>query len=211
MARFNDLIQGYRKFRETGWAQQRSRWAELAEGQSPKVMILACSDSRVEPAIIFDASPGEMFVVRNVANLAPPYETTGGYHGVSAALEFAVTQLEVEELVVMGHGLCGGCAAALTGQFDNAPSGEGRFIASWVSMLKDESDAVRASHAKLDRAAFEEMELRAVKVSLANLRTFPWIAEREADGRLSLHGCHFAITEGKLYMLDEAEDVFRSV
>ena len=135
MTRFNDLIQGYRKFRETGWAQQRSRWAELAEGQSPKVMILACSDSRVEPAIIFDASPGEMFVVRNVANLAPPYETTGGYHGVSAALEFAVTQLEVEELVVMGHGLCGGCAAALTGQFDNAPSGEGRFIASWVSML----------------------------------------------------------------------------
>ena len=211
MARFNDLIQGYRKFRETGWAQQRSRWAELAEGQSPKVMILACSDSRVEPAIIFDASPGEMFVVRNVANLAPPYETTGGYHGVSAALEFAVTQLEVEELVVMGHGLCGGCAAALTGQFDNAPSGEGRFIASWVSMLKDESDAVRASHAKLDRAAFEEMELRAVKVSLANLRTFPWIAEREADGRLSLHGCHFAITEGKLYMLDEAEDTLRPV
>jgi carbonic anhydrase len=99
MTRFNDLIDGYHRFRDTGWARERGRWSELAEGQSPRVMIIACSDSRVEPAIIFDASPGEMFVVRNVANLAPPFETTGGYHGVSAALEFAVTQLEVEESI----------------------------------------------------------------------------------------------------------------
>jgi carbonic anhydrase len=211
MTRFTDLIDGYRRFHDHGWQRERERWSELAEGQSPKVMIIACSDSRVEPAIIFDASPGEMFVVRNVANLAPPYETTGGYHGVSAALEFAVTQLEVEEIVVMGHGLCGGCSAALTGQFDDAPTGEGRFIASWVSMLRDARDAVRANHAQLDRAAFQEMELRAVQVSMANLRTFPFVAERERDGRLSLHGCHFAIAEGKLYTLDEAEDTFRPV
>src|SRR5919112_6778360 len=120
MARLPTLLDGYRRFRETGWKRERERWSELAEGQSPKVMVIACSDSRVEPAIIFDAKPGEMFVVRNVANLAPPFETTPGYHGVSAALEFAVTQLEVDEILVLGHGSCGGCGAAPARQFDNA-------------------------------------------------------------------------------------------
>ena len=211
MTRFSDLIEGYGRFRSTDWHSERERWAELAEGQSPRVMILACSDSRVEPAVIFDANPGEMFVVRNVAALAPPYETTPGLHGVSAALEFAVTQLEVEEVVVMGHGLCGGCAAALTRKFDDAPSGEGRFIAGWVSQLDEARDRVIARHDQLDGKAFADMELEGVRVSLANLRTFPWVAEREADGRLSLHGCHFSIADGKLYVLDEAEDVFRPV
>src|SRR5688572_31558975 len=103
-------------------------------------MVIACSDSRVEPSIIFDARPGEMFVVRNVAALAPPYETTPGRHGVSAALEFAVTQLEVEEIIVMGHGSCGGCAAALSGQFDDALSAEGRFIAAWVRLSDKAGD-----------------------------------------------------------------------
>src|SRR5688572_22292244 len=170
MTRFTDLIDGYHRFRDTGWARERDRWSQLAEGQSPKVMVLACSDSRVEPAIIFDASPGEMFVVRNVANLAPPYETSAGYHGVSAALEFAVTQLEVEEVVVMGHGLCGGCAAALTGQFDDAEHGEGHFIADWIELLRDARDSVRARCGASDfgRAAFREMELEGVRVSLAN-------------------------------------------
>src|SRR5215210_7275641 len=115
MARFSDLIDGYRRFRAHGWEAQRERWAQLAEGQSPRVMVIACSDSRVDPAEIFDARPGEMFVVRNVANLVPPCEArAGGRHGVSAALEFAVTQLEVDEIIVMGHEMCGGCAAALT-------------------------------------------------------------------------------------------------
>ena len=209
MTRFSDMIQGYRRFRTTDWAQEHQRWADLAEGQSPKVMVLACSDSRVEPAVIFDATPGEMFVVRNVAALAPPYETTPGHHGVSAALEFAVTQLEVEEIVVMGHGLCGGCAAALTGQFDDAKSGEGKFIADWVSLLDDAKVAVRATHKALDQEAYLQMELEAIKVSIANLRSFPWIAEREAAGTLSLHGCHFSIVDGQLHMLNEAEDTFR--
>ena len=209
MTRFSDLIEGYHRFRSTEWHSEHKRWAELAEGQSPRVMVIACSDSRVEPSIIFDAKPGEMFVVRNVAALAPPFETTPGRHGVSAALEFAVTQLEVEEVVVMGHGLCGGCAAALTGQFDNAPHGEGHFIAEWVSLLDDARENVVARHQELDWEAFVEMELEAVQVSLANLRTFPWIAEREGDGRLSLHGCHFSIADGKLYVLDEAENIFR--
>ena len=209
MSYLDQLIDGYRRFRETDWAHERERWSELAEGQSPKVMILSCADSRVDPAQIFDARPGEMFVVRNIAALAPPYETSRGFHGVSAALEFAVTQLEVSELLVMGHGLCGGCAAALTGQFDDTEPGEGHFIADWVRMLEGARDDVRAHHRELDRDAFTEMEWEAVKVSLANLRTFPWIAEREKDGRLTLHGAHFAIAEGRLYVLDEAEGTFR--
>jgi carbonic anhydrase len=209
MSYLNQLIEGYRRFRQTGWGRERERWSELAEGQSPKVMIIACSDSRVEPAIIFDAKPGEIFVVRNVANLAPPFETAPGHHGVSAALEFAVTQLEVEEIVVMGHGFCGGCAAALTGKFDGAEHGEGHFIADWVDLLKDARDKVRGRHDELDREAFLDMEFESVKVTLANLRTFPWIVERERAGKLKLHGSHFSVSEGKLYLLDDAETAFR--
>ncbi len=168
-------------------------------------MVIACSDSRVDPAQIFDVKPGEMFVVRNVANLAPPFETTPGRHGVSAALEFAVTQLQVEEIVVLGHGSCGGCAAALSGQFDSADHGSGHFIAEWVELLTEARDGVRLRHPDLGPDAFEEMELEAVRVSLANLRTFPWIAARENAGKLTLHGAHFAIAKGQLYLLDEAE------
>jgi carbonic anhydrase len=211
MAYLDRLIDGYRRFRESDWARERERWSELAEGQNPKVMILSCADSRVDPAHIFDARPGEMFVARNIAALAPPYETSRGFHGVSAALEFAVTQLEVGEILVMGHGLCGGCAAALTGQFDDTEPGEGHFIADWVGMLAEARDRVRHRHRELDRAAFLDMEREAVKVSLANLRTFPWIAERESAGSLKLHGAHFSISEGRLYVLDEAEENFRPV
>jgi carbonic anhydrase len=211
MPYLSKLIEGYRRFREKDWARERERWAELAEGQSPKVMILSCADSRTDPAQIFDARPGEMFVVRNIAALAPPYETSRGYHGVSAALEFAVTQLKVGEILVMGHGLCGGCAAALTGQFDDTEPGQGHFIADWVHMLNGARDKVRAQHAELDRSAFLEMEREAVKISLSNLRTFPWIADREQAGELKLHGAHFSIAEGRLYVLDEAEVEFRPV
>lgn len=211
MPHLSKLIEGYRRFREKNWERERERWAELAEGQSPKVMILSCADSRTDPAQIFDARPGEMFVVRNIAALAPPYETTRGHHGVSAALEFAVTQLKVGEILVMGHGLCGGCAAALTGQFDDTQPGEGHFIADWVRMLDEARDRVRARHETLDREAFLEMEREAVKVSLANLRTFPWLARREQAGELKLHGAHFSIAEGRLYILDEAEANFRPI
>jgi carbonic anhydrase len=204
MGSLDTLIDGYRRFRETGWARERERWARLAEGQSPCVMVIACSDSRVDPSQIFDAGPGEMFVVRNVAALVPPFETSVGHHGVSAALEFGVTQLQVEEVVVMGHGFCGGCAAALTGQFDDAAHGEGHFIADWIEMLRDARDRVRAEHGR----DFRAMELEAVRVSLANLRTFPWVSEREADGRLKLHGAYFAIADGILHLLDEGRGDF---
>lgn len=209
MTRFAELIDGYRRFRATGWKSQRDRWSELAEGQSPKVMVIACSDSRVEPSQIFDTSPGEMFVVRNVAALVPPFETTPGRHGVSAALEFAVQILRVEELVVLGHGLCGGCHAALHQTMVGAEPGRGGFIADWISMLDDASAEVRAHHVDIDnQEARRAMELAAVQVSLDNLRTFPCIQEKEKRGTLRLRGAFFAIGDGVLHLLDETTGTF---
>lgn len=209
MADFKALIEGYRRFRTDGWSRQRERWAELAEGQKPEVMVIACSDSRVDPTLIFDASPGEMFVVRNVANLIPPFETGGGRHGVSAALEFAVTQLEVAEVIVLGHGFCGGSAAALTGQFDGAGHGQGQFIAHWIDLLDEAREKVRAEHPyPFGREAFNAMEREGVRVSLRNLRTFSWVREREMKGKLKLHGALFAVADGILHLLDEETGEF---
>ncbi len=202
MTDFADMIQGYGRFREQAWVEQRERWEELGRGQSPKVMVIACSDSRVDPMQIFDVAPGEIFAVRNVANLVPPFETTAGYHGVSAAIEFAVTQLEVPEVVVLGHGSCGGCAAALSGGFKDAEPGEGGFIADWVGLLDGARDRVKAKFGDSPDAK-REMEHEAVRVSLANLRTFPFIAEREAAGKLKLRGAYFAIADGILHVMDD--------
>ncbi len=202
MTDFAGMIQGYGRFREQAWVEQRERWEELGRGQSPKVMVIACSDSRVDPMQIFDVAPGEIFAVRNVANLVPPFETTAGYHGVSAAIEFAVTQLEVPEVVVLGHGSCGGCAAALSGGFKDAEPGEGGFIADWVGLLDGARDRVKAKFGDSPDAK-REMEHEAVRVSLANLRTFPFIAEREAAGKLKLRGAYFAIADGILHVMDD--------
>ena len=208
MTDFAALIDGYKRFKSTDWARQRARWAELSEGQSPKVMVVACSDSRVDPATIFDTSPGEMFVVRNVANLVPPFELGGGRHGVSAALEFAVTQLEVPEIVVMGHGGCGGIAAAMSRRFEHAKPGEGGFIARWIELLDDARDRVTHQHGAL---ANQELEHESVKVSIANLRTFACIRERENDGRLRIHGAWFSIDEGALHLLDVETGNFSAI
>jgi len=207
MTDFNSLVDGYRRFRETGWRHERERWTELAEGQSPKLMVIACSDSRVDPATIFDASPGEMFVVRNVANLVPPFEADGGRHGVSAAVEFAVTQLEVPEIVVMGHGQCGGVNAAVSRRFAGAAPGAGGFIAHWIDLLDEERDRIVARHGD-GPDAIRALELETVKVSMRNLRTFPPVTEREAAGSLKLHGAYFAIADGRLHLLDEANGEF---
>ena len=201
------MIEGYRAFRAKDWVRERARWQELANGQNPRTMIIACSDSRVDPTIIFQAVPGEMFVVRNVGALVPPFEIGGGRHGVSAALEFAVTQLEVAEVMVMGHGACGGCAAALSRSFEHARAGEGGFIAHWIDLLDDARDRVVAEYGT-GEAAKRALELEGVKVSLANLRTFPCIPEREAAGKLRLRGSYFALTEGILYLLNEATGTF---
>lgn len=208
MAEFTDLVEGYHRFRDLSWSHERQRWADLSSGQSPKVMVIACSDSRVDPATIFDTSPGEIFVVRNVANLVPPFELGGGRHGVSAALEFAVTQLEVSEIVVMGHGACGGVSAALSRKFEHAPPGQGGFIAHWIDLLDDARDRIIDRHGH-GAEAVHALELETVRVSIANLRTFPCVQKGEAEGRLKLKGAYFAIADGVLWVLDEAEGEFK--
>lgn len=205
------LIEGYRRFRETAWNPRRERWAALREGQEPRVMVIACSDSRVDPAQIFDVDPGEMFVVRNVAAMVPPFETTPGHHGVSAALEFAVQVLRVREIVVMGHGLCGGCKAALTQELRGAEPGNGGFIADWIELLDEAREQVVAVHGSEGREAERAMEQAGVKVSLANLRTFPCVQELEVRGKLTLRGAFFAIADGVLHLLDEESGAFEPV
>ncbi len=203
-----ELIDGYRRFREHGWEPERERWASLREGQQPRVMFIACSDSRVDPAQIFDVNPGEIFVVRNVAALVPPFETTPGHHGVSAALEFAIQFLKVREIVVMGHGMCGGCKAALTQSMHGEEPGQGGFIADWIEMLDAAREPIAAALGTESRAAERAMEQAAVKVSLANLRTFPCVQEKERRGTLTLRGAYFAISDGELCLLDEASGQF---
>lgn len=205
---FDRLLDGYHRFREIGWEPHRERWESLREGQQPDVMIIACSDSRVDPSQIFDVNPGEVFVVRNVAALVPPFETTPGLHGVSAALEFAVQVLEVKEIVVLGHGRCGGCRVALTGELSGSEPGEGGFIAGWIKLLDDARAPIAAQFGTEGRTAEHAMEQAGVKVSLANLRTFPCIRRKEREGALRLRGAIFAITDGVLHLLDEASDTF---
>jgi carbonic anhydrase len=209
MTDFADMLAGYRRFRNTGWAMQRGRWDELNEGQSPRVMVIACSDSRVDPAQIFDTSPGEIFVVRNVAALVPPFETNPGRHGVSAALEFAVQVLKVGEIVVMGHGKCGGCKAALSHSLKDAPPGEGGFIHNWIELLDEAREKVVERFGDdRSRDAERAMEQEGVKVSLANLRSFPCVRAKERTGEIRLVGAFFAIADGQLHLLDEATGQF---
>ena len=211
MTTIDRLITGYRRFRETGWTPKVERWRELREGQQPEIMIIACSDSRVDPAQIFDTDPGEMFVVRNVAAMVPPFEPTPGHHGVSAALEFAVQVLKVKEIVVMGHGMCGGCRAALTQELRGTEPGEGGFIADWIELLDEARGPVVEQHGTTGRTAERAMEQAGVKVSLANLRTFPCIRRKERDGELRLRGAFFAISDGVLHLLDETGGEFTPV
>ncbi|HYC75308.1 carbonic anhydrase [Brevundimonas sp.] len=190
------LLSGYRRFREGHWAQAKAEYEALAtEGQRPHTLVVACSDSRADPALIFDTAPGQLFVVRNVANLVPPYQPDGRLHGVSAALEFGVKVLNVSRIVVMGHAHCGGVNAMLNG----APANCQDFVAPWVAqgapLVRRVAEAVEPD--QVEQAAEEAV----VRLSLDNLRTFPWIAEREAAGELALTGLHFGIADGILRAL----------
>jgi carbonic anhydrase len=211
MPEFRQLLEGYRRFRGGDYIRQRERYDALAnKGQAPGVMVIACSDSRVDPTLIFDAAPGQMFVVRNVANLVPPFEPEKGQHGVSAALEYAVTQLQVHHIVVLGHARCGGIAASYTGQFDDAGVGEGKFIASWIRMLEPARDRIRQAAAlSPDVDALSALELEGIRISLANLHTFPFVAAAEAAGSLKLHGALFDIADGILRTLDPDTNRFQ--
>jgi len=195
------LIDGYRRFRAETWPQQRARFEALAaEGQKPHTMIIACSDSRVDPASIFSAAPGELFVVRNVANLVPPYMPDPALHGTSAAIEFGVQVLRVRQLLVMGHALCGGIRAVLEG----VPPEAGDFVAGWIGLAA----RVRELRCDSPEARQEAAEHDAVRISLGNLMSFPWIAEAVAAGRLTLRGAHFGVATGRLLLLDPATGAF---
>ncbi len=200
----DELLQGYRRFRDTAWPEHRARFQQLAErGQRPRAMVVACSDSRVDPQMIFGAAPGQLFVVRNVANLVPPYQPDQAHHGTSAALEFGVRGLQVSDLVVLGHGLCGGVSALLSGE----PAALSDFVLPWMAL------AARARERTLACSPADtqlEGEHAVIRLSLENLRTFPWIAEREQAGQLTLHGAHFDVRHGRLTKLQE-DGIFTSV
>ncbi len=190
------LLSGYRRFREGHWAEAKAEYEALAaEGQRPHTLVVACSDSRADPALIFDTAPGQLFVVRNVANLVPPYEPDGRLHGVSAALEFGVKVLGVSRIVVMGHAHCGGVNAMLNGTPENCRD----FVAPWVA--QGEPVVRRVAEGVGPDEVEQATEEAIVRLSLDNLRTFPWIAEREAAGELVLSGLHFGIADGILRAL----------
>jgi carbonic anhydrase len=204
VSEFVELVEGYRRFRSDAYVRQKARFDKLAsEGQAPPIMIISCCDSRVDPATIFDTVPGQVFALRNVANLVPPYETGGGLHGVSAAIEFGVTGLNVQHIVVLGHAQCGGISAALRSG-DLGMAGRS-FVDDWVNIIREARDHVVAETPSDPQTA---LELLAIKVSLDNLRSFPFIAEREATGALKLHGAYFGISEGVLHVLDETSGQF---
>lgn len=203
MPEFAHLVEGYARFRKGPYQAHKRRYDALAErGQSPPVMVISCSDSRVDPATVFDTVPGQMFSLRNVANLVPPYEADGGLHGASAAIEFGVTQLEVRHIVVLGHGACGGIAAALAGR---PAAGTSRsFVDRWMEIVADGRDRVLArAAAEPEFDAQQALEFEAIRIGLANLRAFPFVRERETAGSLKLHGAWFAIASGGLLLLDE--------
>jgi len=190
------LIEGYRRFRAEVWPRERSRFEALAAlGQRPRALVIACSDSRVDPQMIFNAAPGELFVIRNVANLVPPCAPDAAYHGTSAALEFAVRVLAVRDIVVVGHALCGGVRALLEG----APPEAGDFVAPWMRIARAARERTLACEPA--EARQEACEHEVVRLSLANLMTFPWVREAVEAGRLRLHGLHFDIRSGILVAL----------
>ncbi|MDE2463246.1 MAG: carbonic anhydrase [Alphaproteobacteria bacterium] len=197
------LIEGYRQFRKTGWPRERALYEELANGQSPEYLIISCCDSRADPALIFNARPGELFVLRNVANIVPPFEQGNGYHGTSSAIAFAVLQLKVRSVVVMGHATCGGIAAAL----DRKVAAQTPFLSEWISLL--EPAVARCAHEDGDRHTATERE--GVRLSLERLMSFPFIAERVQKGLLKLEGARFGIANGQLEWLDKESGEFRRV
>lgn len=221
MPEFRALLDGYRRFRTGAYIQQRQRWDALAiQGQSPKVMVIACCDSRVDPTLVFDAEPGQMFVLRNVANLVPPFAApharAEGFHAASAALEYAVTQLDVQHIVVLGHARCGGIHAALSGDFDgdgdSDAADDASFIGKWMSMIRPARQRVLAAYAiEPDIDPQRALEQAAIRQSLANLRTFPFVIERLEAGALKLQGAYFDIADGILRVLDHGSDRFEPV
>lgn len=193
------FLEGYRQFRAQYFRENQATIQNLmAKGQKPKAMMIACSDSRIDPSLKFGVSPGELFIVRNVANLVPPYGPDNDYHGTSAAVEFAVRDLQVEHIIVMGHAKCGGIHALM--QHEHRPDD---FISSWMKIAEPARNFALAK-ALEPAAAQRTCEQEAVKTSLANLMTFPWLAERVRTGKLELHGWYFDLETATLYVCDSS-------
>ncbi|MGC2124297.1 MAG: carbonic anhydrase [Xanthobacteraceae bacterium] len=200
----DDLINGYRRFRASTWQAERSRFEALSRlGQRPRALIIACSDSRTDPQMVFNARPGELFVIRNVANIVPPYGPDDKPHGVSSAIEFAVRSLTVREIVVLGHAMCGGVRALL----DGAPAEASDFVGYWVRIA--EPARQRALQAPADQQQ-HVCEHETIRLSLDNLLTFPWVKDAVEAGHLTLHGCYFGIQSGILERLDD-DGIFRPI
>jgi len=203
------LIDGYGAFASGRLQSEQDRYRELAEhGQTPEIMVIGCCDSRVSPEVIFDARPGELFVVRNVANLVPPYETDGKYHGVSAALEFGVGVLKVKHIVILGHAHCGGIRAYAE---DPAPISPGDFIGRWMSLMAPAAEKVGARGSMSRTEYLERMEQASILNTLDNLMTFPRLSKLVERGAVTLHGAYFGVAKGELSVLDRATGEFRPV
>lgn len=203
------FISGFRSFREDYFGAEGSLFEPLKQGQSPKTMIIGCSDSRVDPAILTNCAPGDIFTVRNVANLVPPYEEDGGRHGVSAALEFAVCHLGVEHIIVLGHSQCGGINVLMSGTC--ACKGDS-FISSWMSIAVSAREKVLAElPGKDSRLQQRAAEQAAILLSLENLRSFPWIEQRVKAGSLSLHGWYFDLNAGELSEYRHGLSIFQKI
>ena len=207
MSATDKLLAGYQRFREGYYQQNQDQLFKLAkEGQSPKIAIVSCSDSRVDPTVILDCEPGDLFVIRNVANLVPPCEDIDTYHGTSAALEFAVTALEVESIIVLGHTQCGGIKSLI----DNAGKKVDKsFISKWMLQLESVRDEIIADPTLVDqKSRYSCCEKKGVQQSLDNLMTFPWIKERVESGKLKLHGWRYDLYSSELCALDEKTHSF---
>jgi carbonic anhydrase len=203
------LIEGYRAFVDTRLPLERSRYQKLAEtGQRPEVMVICCCDSRVSPEVIFDAHPGELFVVRNVANLVPPYSPSGFTHGVSAALEFAVQNLKVGTIVVMGHSHCGGIRAFVEHRGRADP---GDFIDNWMSLIAPAAETIGEADALPHADYLSRLEHASVVATLDNLMSFPWIRSRVDDRQLQLLGAYFDVGTGDLQIYDPEPGVFARI
>lgn len=194
------LIEGYRRFRQGRWQELSNLHRKLADGQSPHVMVITCADSRLDPTTIFDALPGELFVVRNVANLVPPYEEKEGLHGTSAAIEFAVQKLRVDTVLVLGHVACGGVAAALEPPEMHA----GTFMGAWINLLEDAKARLPSGLDQPERA----LERESVRLSLERLASFPFVAQALQEQRLTLAGAIFGVADGALEVLDPKTGAF---
>lgn len=202
------LLDGYNKFMSGRYVEERERYHQLAEeGQKPETLIIACCDSRAGPEVIFNARPGELFVVRNVANMVPPYEPDGQYHGTSAALEFAVEGLKVKNIVILGHGRCGGINAALSN--DAEPLSPGDFIGKWTTLLKPAAEQVNKNSNMTASERQTALERISIRNSLGNLRTFPNVATAEKQGKLKLYGAWFDISSGELWVMNNKTGDFK--